>query len=227
MRLLKRVLTVLCLLTLFTGVLVVMPALAEEDAYGIESEAVERTVIWPKTPKAALYKDKHIRITWTKVKDATEYLVYRKEPGGAYKKIGVKKGLGFVDTKAKAGTPYYYAIRVRTADGLSQLSSGRGYIVLKKPVVMARRFRHPDYAIAWRLTWKAVPGATYYRQYARNGTYVGYAAITEQDGICTQEYLSNQVDGYRIERRISAEYRERFKVIGPKSNEVSIYTTAK
>lgn len=226
----KRMLTVLCLVTILTGAIGVMPAFAEEESFGIESEAFEKAVAKTKvTVKAS--GSKNVLISWTKVKGAVSYEIYRKEIGGSYKKIATKKTLSFVDKKATAGTPYYYAVRVRTKNARSGYSAAKGFIVLKK--LTARDITTDNsYSSTFAMVWPRVTGATHYRIVikASNG-FVLYDKTLTHRNVYMSEYslcgIGFDTGGYTGGVKITVQpiYRGKFKINGPKSAAKSVSIT--
>ena len=68
-------------------------------------------------------KQAAVRITWKKVKNAKQYIIYRsRKKSSGYTRIKVlkgKKALSFTDKKVKKGKKYYYRVVAKTNKGYS------------------------------------------------------------------------------------------------------------
>ena len=113
-------------------------------------------------------------IYWSAVDGANRYEVYRSgSKDGTYSFLGSTANLNYTDSKANAGTTYYYKVKALAADGTDSSLSAAVAITCRcaRPVVKT------DY---WASTgkpyikWDAVDGAGkyyIYRSGTRNGTY--------------------------------------------------------
>lgn len=83
--------------------------------------------------KSVKNTEKGIKITWKKVKDATQYIIYRKKGNGSYKKIAAvsSKNLTYIDKKAVNGKKYTYTIKTVKSKKKSGLSNAKTIIRLK------------------------------------------------------------------------------------------------
>lgn len=64
------------------------------------------------------YINKKIKITWRKVKGASQYYVYKKDSSGKYVKLGTTKKLYYVDSAVAKGKNYTYKVMAAyTKDG--------------------------------------------------------------------------------------------------------------
>lgn len=143
-----------------------------------------------------------VKITWTKVKSATMYRVYRKTTG-AYEKLADVKGnanLTYTDTTATTGVKYTYAVRgFCQKNKLSRYSTIENYIygtaypnapVMKKAVSI----EHNEVEVSWG----AVNGASGYLVYRKNidGTYKSLGKVygkstlkyNDKTAVCGTEY---------------------------------------
>ena len=113
-------------------------------------------------------------IKWTAVAGASQYEVYRSgSKDGTYTLLGTTTATNYTDSKANAGTTYYYKVKALAADGTDSSLSAAVAITCRcaRPVVKT------DY---WASTgkpyikWDAVDGAGkyyIYRSGTKNGTY--------------------------------------------------------
>ena len=113
-------------------------------------------------------------IYWSAVDGANRYYVYRSTTkDGTYSFLGSTANLNYTDSKANAGTTYYYKVKALAADGTDSSLSAAVAITCRcaRPVVKT------DY---WASTgkpyikWDAVDGAGkyyIYRSGTKNGTY--------------------------------------------------------
>ncbi len=122
-------------------------------------------------------------IYWSAVDGANRYYVYRSTTkDGTYSFLGSTAKLNYTDSKANAGTTYYYKVKALAADGTDSSLSAAVTITCRcaRPVVK------PSYVGASGkpyIYWSAVDGAGkyyVYRSTSKNGTYeyIGYTTKT-------------------------------------------------
>ena len=113
-------------------------------------------------------------IYWSAVDGANRYYVYRSTTkDGTYSFLGSTANLNYTDSKADAGTTYYYKVKAVSADGVSSDYSDPVTITCRcaRPVVK------PSYVGASGkpyIYWSAVDGANryyVYRSTTKDGTY--------------------------------------------------------
>ena len=113
-------------------------------------------------------------IYWSAVDGANRYYVYRSTTkDGTYSFLGSTANLNYTDSKANAGTTYYYKVKALAADGTDSSLSAAVAITCRcaRPVVK------PDYLISTGkpyIKWTAVSGASKYEVYrsgSKDGTY--------------------------------------------------------
>ena len=113
-------------------------------------------------------------IYWSAVDGANRYYVYRSTTkDGTYSFLGSTANLNYTDSKADAGTTYYYKVKAVSADGVSSDYSDPVTITCRcaRPVVK------PSYVGASGkpyIYWGAVDGANryyVYRSTTKDGTY--------------------------------------------------------
>ncbi|MCH5317266.1 MAG: leucine-rich repeat protein [Eubacterium sp.] len=72
-----------------------------------------------------------VKITWSAVKGASKYIVYRKTVNGSYKAIKTVSGTSYIDTSAKKGTKYIYTVRCADKNGKTISSYNAGKSIIK------------------------------------------------------------------------------------------------
>ena len=111
-------------------------------------------------------------IYWSAVDGANRYYVYRSTTkDGTYSFLGSTAKLNYTDSKADAGTTYYYKVKAGIVNGVKSNSSAA--------VAITCRCARPSVKITTsngspRLTWNAVTGAAKYEVYratSKNGSY--------------------------------------------------------
>ena len=118
-------------------------------------------------------------IYWGAVDGANRYYVYRSTTkDGTYSFLGSTANLNYTDSKADAGTTYYYKVKAGIVNGAKSASSAAVAVTCRcaRPVVK------PSYVGASGkpyIYWSAVDGAGkyyVYRSTSKNGTYeyIGY-----------------------------------------------------
>ena len=122
-------------------------------------------------------------IYWSAVDGANRYYVYRSTTkDGTYSFLGSTANLNYTDSKADAGTTYYYKVKAGIVNGVKSNSSAAVAITCRcaRPVVK------PSYVGASGkpyIYWSAVDGAGkyyVYRSTSKDGTYeyIGYTTKT-------------------------------------------------
>ena len=112
-------------------------------------------------------------IYWGAVDGANRYYVYRSTTkDGTYSFLGSTANLNYTDSKADAGTTYYYKVKAGIVNGVKSNSSAAVAITCRcaKPVVKITLTQKGDP----KLTWNAVTGAAKYEVYratSKNGSY--------------------------------------------------------
>ena len=134
----------------------------------------------PKSPSAPEIKASNVsssgknKISWSSVKNAAEYRVYRAtSKSGTYSLKDTVTGTSFTDSTAKAGKTYYYYV---VAVGANGLASGKSNIVsrtcdLARPEVTLSNVASSGKV---KVSWEAISGAAKYEVYratSKDGTY--------------------------------------------------------
>lgn len=126
-----------------------------------------------------------VKITWSKVKGADSYKVYRKLKGGEYSYIGKTSNTYYTDKTASSGKTYYYIVKVSNEAGNSTSSSSLSIKHLAQPQLKTADTK----STCIYLKWTRVSGASGYRIYRKSGsgdferiaTVKGGATVTYKD----------------------------------------------
>ena len=134
----------------------------------------EETLVSPTVKPSYVGASGKPYIYWSAVAGASQYEVYRSTTkDGTYSFLDSTANLNYTDSKANAGTTYYYKVKALAADGTDSSLSAAVAITCRcaRPVVKT------DY---WASTgkpyiyWSAVAGASQYEVYrsgSKDGTY--------------------------------------------------------
>ena len=114
-------------------------------------------------------------IYWGAVDGAGKYYVYRStSKNGTYEYIGYTAKTNYTDSKAVAGTTYYYKVKaISSVKSIANSALSASVTITcrcAKPVVKITLTQKGDP----KLTWSAVTGASQYEVYratSKNGTY--------------------------------------------------------
>ena len=170
-----------------------------QTVYSGQSQNPASAVMRPEAPatvkvKPAAYNT--IKISWSKVKSAAGYKIYRKAENGKYKKIGTTnaKTLTFADEKATLGVNYTYCVRAywktgsKVQDGAVDKTGKTTQSKLNKPKSIRAKANKTSIKVAW----KQVPGAQGYIVYRRTakGKFKKIAVVK---GGSTVSYLDAKV----------------------------------
>lgn len=160
-----------------------------------------------------------VKITWSKVKGADSYKVYRKLKGGEYSYIGKTTNTYYTDKKANSGKTYYYIVKVCNEAGNSASSSSLSIKYLAKPEIKTADTK----TTCIYLKWTRIPGAGGYRVYRKSGSG-DFERIATVKGVATVTYKDktanlNKVYTYKIKA-----YNDKYSSIfsDTKKNVVSV-----
>ena len=134
------------------------------------------------TLKSIKAKTEGITISWAKAQGYDSYCVYRREAGSSsWKKI--KSGLtgtSYTDTRAKAGTTYYYTVRAYNA--VSGKYGSYNTTGLKAKILAAPTITVTSKTSGIKIAWTKVSGASIYRVYRKtaNGSWKVIAKTTSR-----------------------------------------------
>lgn len=154
------------------------------------------------------------KISWSSVKDATKYTLYRcEEKYGEYTELKTVTGKYAIDLTALTGTKYYYRVVAvptnvnREASGMSKIVSGTDR--LKVPVLSVSSTK-ADITVSW----KHINGAVAYKVYRSTSSDSGYSLVKtitvptapeDPDTPSDDELLENE-DGEIIEEPEEPEF---------------------
>lgn len=134
--------------------------------------------------KSVMVYGKHIKLTWTRAYDASQYYVYRAtSKNGKYKKVAATKSLSYTDKKAAFGRAYYYKVRAVKASGKSYVTSSDSKIVPGKIVPLSpRTLKKSTAKKRVTLKWSSVKRATGYQVYRSTKKNSGYKKVADIRG---------------------------------------------
>ena len=109
-----------------------------------------------------------IQLKWSKVADATGYILYRKTGSGSWSRIAdIKNGstVSYIDKTAKSGTTYTYTIRAYSGKYMSDWKTTKTIKRLADPTVSSAS----NITAGVQVKWSNVTGATGYIVYRKTG----------------------------------------------------------
>ena len=109
-----------------------------------------------------------IQLKWSKVTDATGYILYRKTGNGSWNRIAdIKNGstVSYIDKTAKSGTTYTYTIRAYSGKYMSDWKTTKTIKRLADPTVSSAS----NITAGVQVKWSKVTGATGYIVYRKTG----------------------------------------------------------
>lgn len=121
-----------------------------------------------------------VKIKWSAVSGAVNYMVMRKVSGGSWKSVGYTTGTGFLDKKAKSGKTYTYTVRCVSADGKTYQSdyNTKGLTIRYKKLDSPELISLKNTSKGVKINWGKVSGAVNYKVMRKssggNWTSVGY-----------------------------------------------------
>ena len=109
-----------------------------------------------------------VKISWNKVKGASEYYVYRKGSDGVYSRLASvsESTLSYTDKKAVNGEKYVYTLRAVNKNTISAYHSLKGIVCLSVPVLDKAASKQDG----MHISWKSVKGADAYYIYRKTGS---------------------------------------------------------
>lgn len=162
---------------------------------------------WVKMKSSNVSKTGKPKLSWTKVKGAEKYAVYRApSKNGKYIHMTTTKKTEWINTSAKAGKKYYYKVKAIDLDSRSADSA------LSKAVLRSCDLSRPVVNVTLtskakpKLTWKKVSGAERYeifRAVKKNGTYTSLGK-TAKAAYIDQKAKGGKIYYYRV-RAIDAD----------------------
>lgn len=125
--------------------------------------------LWLETPtlRGAEAYAGGVRVTWSQVRGAEGYNIYRRTEDGSWQMIAQLSGsstASYIDQTARENTVYRYTVRARRSGRLSgYVTQGVRLLYLATPAMRGA----VNASGGLRVTWGSVPGATSYRLYRR------------------------------------------------------------
>ena len=120
-----------------------------------------------------------VKISWNKVKGASEYYVYRKGSDGKYTRLGKSSGntLNYTDKTAESGSTYTYTVRAVSGDSIGTYKSTSTIYCLAYPVIGSVS----NVQNGIHISWNKVKGASEYYLYRKgsDGVYSRLASVSE------------------------------------------------
>ncbi len=147
-----------------------------------------------------------VKITWSGVKGADSYRVYRKTKKGSYKYLGSTKKKYYTDKTAKSGTKYYYAIRAKNEAGNSSRSSALSKYYLADPTLKTPKSTTKGVT----LKWSKVTGAQGYVIYYKVGSGK-YKKLKTEKGVKNLSYVhTGAKKGKKYTYKVKAYYSKTY-----------------
>lgn len=120
-----------------------------------------------------------VKISWNKVKGASEYYVYRKGSDGKYTRLGKSSGntLNYTDKTAESGSTYTYTVRAVSGNSIGTYKSTSTIYCLAYPVISSVS----NVQNGIHISWNKVKGASEYYLYRKGseGVYSRLASVSE------------------------------------------------
>ena len=120
-----------------------------------------------------------VKISWNKVKGASEYYVYRKGSDGKYTRLGKSSGntLNYTDKTAESGSTYTYTVRAVSGDSIGTYKSTSTIYCLAYPVISSVS----NVQNGIHISWNKVKGSSEYYLYRKgsDGVYSRLASVSE------------------------------------------------
>lgn len=110
------------------------------------------------------------KISWGKVTGATKYEIYRKTKSSDWKSIGTTSSTSYIDSSAKNGTKYYYAIRAIDGSSKSYYSTSHFNDNCKTVTYGADLMLANTTGTDIKVSWNKVSGAKKYEVYRKKGS---------------------------------------------------------
>ncbi len=127
---------------------------------------------------------KGVKITWSAVSGADNYIVYRKSGSSGYKTVKTVSGssTSYVDTTAKSGTKYTYTVRAKNISGSGSYNkTGLSIYYIAVP----KTIKAKNVAAGVKVSWSKVTGAKGYEVLRKNssGKWTKVATIKKQSTV--------------------------------------------
>lgn len=155
------------------------------------------------------------RLTWEKVDGAVKYQIYRStSKNGTYTLMYIQKGTTYTNTKAVAGTRYYYKVKVVDANGNESEFSNRVSRLcdLARPNVSVTNVASSGKI---KLTWKPIEGAVKYQI---------YRSTTGKDGSFKRIYTTSKTTFTNTSTKAGVKYYYKVRAVHSNTNANSAFS---
>lgn len=117
------------------------------------------------------------KITWGKITGAKKYYVYRKTKSTSWKYLASTSSTSYVDSSAKSGTKYYYAIVAVDGDSRSYNSTSHFNDVCKTVTYSTSLKVANTSSTDIKVSWNKVSGAKKYYVYRKKGSAKSWTKV--------------------------------------------------
>lgn len=152
------------------------------------------TVLYLAQPTPAVSNgSKGVSVSWNRISGATGYYVYRKTPGGSWRRIATIQGgstLQYTDTGVKSsnGVTYVYTVRAVKSGTLSSYYAGKTIIRITAPTLRSvTRSGSGKLTVRWTTNSKATG---YQIAYATNASFTNAKQVTVTSSATASRVLS-------------------------------------
>lgn len=168
---------------------------ADETESELSEPVSGKTLAQPTLTKVISKTNEQINLTWTSVKDAKKYEIYRSESEEeGYEKIATLKAgqTTYMDREVEAHQTYLYKVRVRGGEqnGFSSFSNIYSGWAVKKTKVLSVTAKGKG---ALRITWKRNPKAYAYRIQRSTSQNRGYKTVATVKSKNTTSYTDRNL----------------------------------
>ena len=181
---------------------------------GCDYDGVSSVFLTVPKLKTASNATKGIKITWSKVKGATGYIIGRRTKSTDWTKIATVKNVdNYIDKTAKAGTEYAYTV-VPVCDDMTGIYDTTGIRCKRIAKVVIESATNTEDGI--KISWDPVSKCTGYKVYRKtgNGSYKLHATGTGAE------------KSYYIDKRVKSGTKYTYKVVAFSGDYTSYYTEA-
>ncbi len=121
-----------------------------------------------------------IMISWDAVPGASRYEIYRgTSANGKYRKVREVSTLSFTNTGLKAGTQYFYKVRVSRMGSVKVSGDYTAVVSAKTPPVPPKKLNFRRWPEQLSLSWSPAPGASGYEVYVSDTKAGAYTQIAD------------------------------------------------
>ena len=129
----------------------------------------------PATQAKVSSVSKGYKVSWSAVKGATKYIVYRRTGSGKWKTLKTTTARSYTDKTAKSGKTYQYGVVVVAGKLKSSRATTESVMKLSAPKTVKQTDFAKEFSNGWgfdigiKVTWSKVAGAKQYFVYRREG----------------------------------------------------------